>query len=283
MGDKRKMTVKSSFLLLFIVIIISACSSNNESAIQHQSKAEEKEVQIEEPIAERHETKEIEQEEVIDEEKEDITTPQYRMNPDNFDIEPLENAPDNIVLLTIDDAPDKHALEMARILKDLNVKAIFFVNGHFLDTDEEKNILKEIHEMGFSIGNHTMTHQNLKELSEQEQHKEIVELNNLVEEIIGERPKYLRAPFGANTDYSKKIALDEKMLVMNWTYGYDFNKEYMNKDAIADIMVNTNLLHDGANLLMHDRQWTEAALHDIVTGLQGKGYSIVDPHLIETP
>ncbi|MFJ7680832.1 hypothetical protein [Peribacillus butanolivorans] len=44
-------------------------------------------------------------------------------------------------------------------------------------------------------------------------------MNNLVEGIIGERPKYFRAPFGSNTDFSKKVAANEKMLVMNWTYG----------------------------------------------------------------
>ena len=47
---------------------------------------------------------------------------------------------------------------------------------------------------------------NLKELTEKEQEREIVKLNNLVEGIIGERPKYFRAPFEMNTDHSKKVA-----------------------------------------------------------------------------
>ncbi|WP_102347088.1 polysaccharide deacetylase family protein [Bacillus sp. Marseille-P3661] len=214
--------------------------------------------------------------------KETTLLPLYKMN-EVFDIKPISDAPENIVLLTIDDAPDKYALEMAKILKDLNVGAIFFVNGHFLNTDEKKAILKEIYEMGFPIGNHTMNHENLKKLSEEEQKYQIIELNNLVESITGERPKFFRAPFGANTDYSKLIANEEKMLVMNWTYGYDFEKDYMNKETLEDIMVNTNLLHKGANLLMHDREWTRDALAGIVKGLQNKGYEIVDPHLIQTP
>ncbi|HHY73914.1 MAG TPA: polysaccharide deacetylase family protein [Bacillus bacterium] len=208
--------------------------------------------------------------------------PLYKIHSANFNIEPLHESSDNIVLLTIDDAPDKYALEMAKTLQALKVNAIFFVNGHFLVTDEQKAVLKEIHDMGFLIGNHTMTHENLKKLSNEEQYKEIVGLNNVVEEIIGERPKFFRAPFGANTDYSRQLALDEKMVLMNWTYGYDFMKEYMSKEALTDIMVNTNLLHNGANLLMHDREWTRDALKDIVTGLQNKGYTIADPQLIET-
>ncbi|NKE05435.1 polysaccharide deacetylase family protein [Bacillus selenatarsenatis] len=201
----------------------------------------------------------------------------------DFSIQNISNPDEKVVLLTIDDAPDKNALEMAKTLKGLNVKAIFFVNGHFLDTPEEGEILKQIHQMGFPIGNHTYNHKSLRDLTEEQQRKEIVDLNDRVEELIGERPQFFRAPFGMNTDYSKQLAADEKMLLMNWTYGYDWEKDYQSKDALADIMVNTPLLRNGANLLMHDRDWTSAALGDIVKGLQDKGYKIVDPELIETP
>ena len=57
---------------------------------------------------------------------------------------------------------------MAKTLKELDAPAIFFVNGHFIDTDEEKAVLKEIHEMGFAIGNHTKTHPNLQQISEEQ-------------------------------------------------------------------------------------------------------------------
>ena len=96
--------------------------------------------------------------------------------------------------------------------------------------------------MGFIIGNHTMTHPNLRTISEAEQREEIVGVNDLVEEITGERPVFFRAPFGVNTDYSKALAIEEGMLLMNWSYGYDFEREYMTKEKIAEIMVNTELL-----------------------------------------
>ena len=135
--------------------------------------------------------------------------------------------------------------------------------------------------MGFMIGNHTMTHPNLKKISEAEQREEIVGVNDLVEEVTGERPQFFRAPFGMNTDYSKTLAIEEGMLLMNWSYGYDFEREYMTKEKIADIMVNTELLRNGSNLLMHDRDWTADAMEDIVKGLRDKGYEILDPHLIK--
>lgn len=208
--------------------------------------------------------------------------PLYRINENNWTIEPLADANKKVVLLTIDDAPDKHAVEMAKTLKRLGVNAIFFVNGHFLDTPEEEEKLKEIHSLGFPIGNHTYSHSNLKEISPAQQKEEVLKLNKRVEEIIGEKPRFFRAPFGINTDASREAAAAEGMELMNWTYGYDWEKDYQNKEALTDIMVNSPYLTDGANLLMHDRDWTNAALEGIVKGLQAKGYEIVDPDRIQT-
>ncbi|PHD75525.1 polysaccharide deacetylase [Bacillus sp. AFS043905] len=208
---------------------------------------------------------------------------EYRVDKENWSFKPIGDANPKVVLLTFDDAPDKYSLAIAQTLKRLEVPAIFFVNGHFLENDENKAMLKEIHEMGFSIGNHTYSHVNLKELNEKEQEREIVKLNNLVEGIIGVRPKYFRAPFGSNTEHSKKVAEKEKMLVMNWTYGYDWEKEYQDKKALTEIMLNSPYLGNGANLLMHDRKWTSEAIEDIVKGFQKKGYEFLDPKLIETP
>lgn len=217
----------------------------------------------------------------------------YRLNEDNWSVEPIEDGIDeNVVLLTIDDIPDKHALEMAKILKKLDAPAIFFANGHFLHNEENKEMLRQIHELGFPIGNHTMTHPNLAEISEADQRAEILELNTLIEEIIGEKPKFFRAPHGVNTDFVRELVKQENMLLMNWTYGYDYFEPYKDAEKLTEAMitgkgpevdVNYSLLKPGANLLMHDREWTLAALEDIVKGLREQGYSFVDPATIELP
>ncbi len=276
------------YLIFIILVLLTACAYKEDSNSLIKNENTSDDPKVETSIEDKEKNKdeeEISSGSDLDyqkEEKNEMEKPKYRVNPASFAIEPVNGSNENVVLLTIDDAPDKHALEMAKILKQLNVQAIFFVNGHFLKTDEQKAVLKEIYEMGFMIGNHTMTHANLKKLPKEKQFEEIVKLNDLVEEIIGERPKFFRAPFGTNTDFSRQIALQEKMVLMNWTYGYDFMEQYMTKDALANMMVNTELLRNGANLLMHDREWTKDALKDIVTGLKNKGYEIVDPHAIET-
>lgn len=262
-------------LLISVVFIISACNNMGDDKVEKNTEQEKIEVK------EEKKEKEVEKVEA-EEKKEENLEPLYSINEAIWSLEPLkEETNSKVVLLTIDDAPDTYALEMAETLEKLDVNAIFFVNGHFLETDEEKEILKEIHDKGFMIGNHTYSHNDLQTLSEEEQKEEILRVNEQVESIIGEKPIFFRAPFGHNTDYSKQLVEDENMVLMNWTYGYDWDEKYMNKEAITDIMINSEFLNHGANLLMHDREWTNEALEDIVMGLQEKGYEMADPHTIK--
>lgn len=274
--------VKKCFISIVIAIILTGCSSgltkqeDNESTYDQVERKQE----VESPI-----DKDVEQglEKTSENNKTEVNniSPQYRIN-EVFSVVPIDDANPKVVLLTFDDTPDRYALEMAKTLKELDASAIFFVNGHLLQTQEKEKILQEIASLGFEIGNHTYSHYDLSTLTPEQQKEEIVSVNELVEKILGKRPKFFRAPFGVNTDISRAVAKEENMVLMNWSYGFDWNKEYMDKDALATIMVETELLGNGANLLMHDREWTSAALADIVKGLREKGYEIVDPSLIET-
>ncbi|SEB11401.1 Peptidoglycan/xylan/chitin deacetylase, PgdA/CDA1 family [Thalassobacillus cyri] len=286
-----------SLLAMVMIGLLGACSTSENVSQDETVKAESKEG-TEAPKTEEGETKEADNQstskkaEGSEEEasgalakqaEEIVIEPVYELSG-NWAFQPIDGqANEKVALITIDDAPDKYSVEMAKTLKELGAPAIFFVNGHFLDTPEEEKKLKQIHELGFPIGNHTYSHSSLPALTKEQQYEEIIGLNDRVEEIIGERPEFFRAPFGQNTDYTKQLAEEEGMLLMNWTYGYDWEKDYQSASAIAQIMVETPLLTDGANLLMHDREWTANGLEEIVTGLEEKGYELLDPALIKRP
>lgn len=248
--------------------------------IDDSTEGDETNLPLEEEVEEK--TKEPEIEEVEEE-----IEPLYQLH--GATVRPIEEGtPENVVLITIDDSFDSpsesktyYALEMAQILKDLDAGAIFFVNGQGLAHEHNREMLREIYELGFEIGNHSMTHSNFRNLSEEEARAEIIELNDLIEEITGERPRFFRAPFGINTDVTREVTAEEGMQWMNWTYGYDWEEGYMEAEPLAEIMVETELLRNGANLLMHDRDFTRDALKDIVEGLRDKGFEIVDPALIK--
>lgn len=293
---------KLGIALLLMLLFIAACSENGNTAGEDEANENEAPETEEnapnengdesnnEAEEETQEDVENEEENSMEEERETAEA-QYFIDEDATVVPLEEGINENIVLLTIDDAPANNALEMAETLKELDAGAIFFVNGHFLDTPEEEEALKQLHQMGFLIGNHTYSHPLLTEISEEEQREEIVSLNDRVEEIIGERPKFFRAPNGMNTDFSEALVEDEGMVLMNWTYGYDYFEPYMDAEKLAEAMITGegpevdvaySLLKPGANLLMHDRDWTNEALAEIVTGLRDSGYEIVDPTLIET-
>ncbi|MFB5660739.1 polysaccharide deacetylase family protein [Alteribacillus sp. HJP-4] len=264
-----------------IALLLAGCGADAEEQSQPSSAEPEKQQEAEvkdekEKAEEESEEKQKNQEEVPEEPP--IT---YEIQED-ASLESSEETESSAVLVTIDDAPDSYSLEMAEYLKEAEVPAIFFVNGHFIQDEEGKQMLKEISDMGFHIGNHTMNHVNLTETSEEEQREEIVQLNQEIESITGEKPEFFRAPFGLNSDESTAIVEEEGMLSMNWTYGYDWEADYQDADALADIMVNTEYLRDGANLLMHDREWTKDALPQMVDGFRENKYEFIDPGQIET-
>lgn len=290
---KRTLT----YITLASALLLTACDTTDEN----QSGAEEATEELQETPENtetdtnvENEDDQTEDEDNTDEDSEDseedgdVAKEQevdylYEVRPDNLAYVSViegKEATNQVALLTYDDAPDKYALEIAEHLIEHDAPAIFFVNGMYIESEEGQEELRQLHEMGFAIGNHTHTHPNLSNISEEEQTEEILKTSDLIEEIIGERPRFFRAPFGVNTDHSKQVVEDDGMVLMQWSYGYDFESDYMEADALADIMVNTNLLVPGANLLMHDREWTRDATPSIIEGLRDKGYDILDPNLI---
>ncbi len=182
---------------------------------------------------------------------------------------------EKIALLTFDDSP-KNAevtIQILDILDKHKAKALFFVNGIYIKTNPD--MLKEIKERGHLIGNHTYGHKNLRDnYTEEEQRKHIIDLQDQLEELIGERPVYFRPPFGAYTDVSTQIMVEEKMQSMNWSVG-SLDWELKKPEEVINQVMTT--MHNGANILMHDKQITADLLDELLTKLEADGYKFVLP------
>ena len=83
-------------------------------------------------------------EEQVDQEVKDVQTSEdrntdelekvdaeYRMNEKTYALEPISDADSKVILLTIDDAPDKYALEMAKTLKEFECTSDLFCKWAF--------------------------------------------------------------------------------------------------------------------------------------------------------
>lgn len=217
----------------------------------------------------------------------------YYIDPETSSVLPAnEDANPNVVLATVDDVPRKlpetptSSVEEAQAMANRGIYGIFFVNGMYLqgeDGEEGRQALKEIADMGHVIGNHTLTHYSLDQVPDEETLRhEIIGNQDIIEEVIGYRPQFFRPPHGIEIPELEEILEEENMVAMNWSYGFDWDENYSDPATLADVMVNTEFLSPGANLLMHDLTWTNEAMPAILDGIQVKGYEFVDARDIAT-
>lgn len=218
-------------------------------------------------------------------EEEPVETPiRYRINPSNYLVESLEEGEAMPLLLTFDDVPgsgeSQYALQIAQALSERGAGAIFFVYQAQLTSPAGEDTIRKLADMGFTFGNHSMHHYNLTELSDERVREEIRGISDQLEELTGERPRFFRPPYGIMDDRVVRIAREEGMITLNWTYGYDWEDEYQDPQELRKIMSETPYLRAGANLLMHDRSNTAAALPGILDDLDALGYYFVNPEEI---
>jgi peptidoglycan-N-acetylglucosamine deacetylase len=210
----------------------------------------------------------------------------YIMNK-NYDLVPKDpNGNKNVVLLTFDDGPKEKAMiePMLDILDKHKAKAIFFMNGYRIKAHPE--LLKLVYERGQIIGNHSWDHINLKKENNAKIDQQLKDVQQIVKDTIGISPVFFRPPFGSSNDHVREVAKQEKMLFMTWSNGsldWDLKKSFdmttKSKTLIENVM---NQLHKGSNILMHELPWTVAALDSLLTQLEEKGYSFLDPRAIDT-
>ena len=180
-----------------------------------------------------------------------------------------------VILITIDDGPSKYSRGMADTLIKHKAKAIFFINGTH-DKDNPGNIAYEA-KLGFTIGNHTWDHPNLKLVKSNDKiKKEIDDDIALITKITGSAPKFFRSPFGVSSTYSRELVKKENMLSMTWS-GAAKDWEKSARDEKVFMKNITGPLHPGEILLIHEHEWTAKYLDDLLTTLADKGYTFADP------
>ena len=277
-------------LTLLISIPISACSSDSKIAISPSAS-----IQPSNPIKSSTPTREpspvvtisVTPLPAIVKSTDNPIAKTYRMN-ELKDIVPIDpNGNKKVVLLTFDDGPkDKTMIEpMLEILVKHKAKAIFFLNGYRIKQKPE--LLKLLHQHGQIIGNHAWDHIQLKKETNEKIDQQLRDVQVIVKELTGSTPVFFRPPFASYNDYVKVAAKSEKMLFMTWSNGsldWDLeNKGFSVETKAAAVITNVmKLLHSGSNILMHELPWTVQALDDLLTQLEAKGYTFVDPRSIDT-
>ncbi|MET8943992.1 polysaccharide deacetylase family protein [Streptomyces sp. NPDC004542] len=183
------------------------------------------------------------------------------------------------VNITIDDGPDPAwTPQVLRVLKDNGVKATFCMVG--TQAQAHPDLVKAVVAAGHRLCDHTVSHDTtMDRKSEAYQSQQILDAAGMITKASGGvRPLYYRAPGGAFTPYSRKLAASRGMRPLGWNVD---SKDFERPGAAAITATVKNEISNGPTLLFHDaggdRSQTVAALREILPWLKQQGYSFGFP------
>ncbi len=154
-------------------------------------------------------------------------------------------------------------------LDGYKVKATFFVGGCWADDNEIT--LKKIVSSGHEIANHGYFHKDHKDLSYENNVKEIKNTNVVVESLCGVMPVLFAPPSGSFSDVTLCAAEDLGMKTVMWSKD---TIDWRDKDINKIISRATKNLAGGDLILMHPKAHTLSALPKIIEYAVSNGFII---------
>ena len=135
------------------------------------------------------------------------------------------------------------------------------------------DLVKRMATEGHIVGNHTMSHPSLADLSEDMLRQELLELDEMLEFIIGERTYFMRPPMGQYSELSLAITHQLGYRTVFWSMAYvDWHVDNQPGADYAYEHVLNNI-HPGAVILLHAVSESNAeALPKIIADLRLQGY-----------
>ena len=192
----------------------------------------------------------------------------------NYDGIALGNKDSNKIYLTFDCGYEAGYTEkILDILAENNVKATFFITAHYLNTAE--NIVKRMIEEGHIVGNHTVNHKCLPNISDEEIQDEIMKLHNAVYEKFGYEMTYFRPPKGEFSERVIDIAKKLNYTTVMWSSAYDdWDENKQNREEYGKKKIVENV-HNGCVLLLHATSKDNSIiLSDIIKQIREMGYEL---------
>ncbi len=172
------------------------------------------------------------------------------------------------IAITFDDGPGKYTEKLLDGLSEYNVKASFFVLGK--KAENNPHIIKRIYDEGHLLGMHTNDHTDFYHESVISVNENVPKNSNILENITGEKPVFLRAPYGNVTPVQLK-KIDN--IFVSWSLD-SFDWRGKNEDYIYNRLINKAA--DGDIILMHDtKETTVNAVLRAIPQLQKMGFEIV--------
>lgn len=186
----------------------------------------------------------------------------------------IGNTNKNNVALTFDaGASATQTPQILDILKANSLEVTFFVTGKWAESNPE--LIKRMVDDGHTIGNHTYSHPNLTEISDDQIRDEFAKTENILQSIdscaVGK--PYFRPPYGSRNSHVLDVAAESGYQSIYWTIdALDW------QEGATDEMVKERIFSNaknGAVIMMHvGDDITPQVLQDIIDELQSRGYKL---------
>ena len=193
-----------------------------------------------------------------------------------------ESTEEKVMYLTFDCGYENgYTEQILDVLKEENVPACFFVTKTYIR--DNPDLTKRMKEEGHQVGNHTITHPSMPEISYEEIINEVNGCAEYMKEATGyPMDPYLRPPMGEYSERTLAITCDLGFKTIFWSMAYmDFD---VNNQPGADYVINhfEKYHHSGAIILMHNVSSSNAeALKTVICNLKAEGYRFASLNELE--
>jgi len=177
----------------------------------------------------------------------------------------------NLVALTFDDGPDPiRTPALLDALRDLHVKATFFVVGE--DVDANPEVCRRIVAEGHELGNHTYTHRYLPTARSRSVLRELRATDRAIEQATGIVPTLARPPYGGRSPKTVRAFVRAAKRLVLW----DVNSfDWKGKPAPELVERVMERARPGSIILMHEAreggEVTIDAVKQLVPQLRARG------------
>lgn len=178
------------------------------------------------------------------------------------------------IALTFDDGPSPYTPQVLRILNRFHIHATFFVVGR--EVSSYKRLVAAEVQAGNDVGDHTMTHPPLAQLSAGVQAAQLSGDARLIRAAGAPAPRLMRPPYGSFNTTTLQVLRAQRLLMVLWSVDTsDYARPGVDRIAYSAL----SGAESGAIILMHDgggdRSETVAALPRIITRLRQRGFRLV--------
>ncbi|GGX46822.1 polysaccharide deacetylase family protein [Streptomyces noursei] len=181
--------------------------------------------------------------------------------------------------ITIDDGPDPvWTPKVLEVLKENGVKATFCMIGP--QAAAHPALVKKVVADGHKLCDHTVNHNTaMDHRSEDYQSRQILDAQKMIEDAAGgAKVEYYRAPGGAFTPYSRKLAAERGMRPLGWNVD---SKDFEGGSVAQIESTVRGELRNGPTVLFHDgggnRARTVESLRRLLPWMKQQGYGFGFP------